>query len=242
MIYPNQLTLILIALAGVSCMSSNDSEELPKSEIPTVRLPVEGVWKTVNSPGHDRYAFDLAAVDGETQKTLKKSRFQHILGLTAAEDSYSWGQPVYAPVDGVVVRSVADAPDRRKLSLIRDVWSMIFTRPDLNADDLTPFAGNHLIIRSGDFYVFMAHMQQQSLQVSEGDEVETGQPVGRVGNSGLSLIPHLHFQLFDQIDDLLSAKAPPFRIDSFEQWASKSWELKNHTVLEKGKILQYETQ
>ncbi|ANJ28513.1 M23 family metallopeptidase [Agromyces aureus] len=41
-----------------------------------------------------------------------------------------------------------------------------------------------------------AHMQFGSLQVSEGERVEVGQPIGAVGDSGQSTGPHLHLEIW----------------------------------------------
>jgi murein DD-endopeptidase MepM/ murein hydrolase activator NlpD len=48
-------------------------------------------------------------------------------------------------------------------------------------------------------------MVQGSVRVETGDEVEQGQVVGRIGNSGNSDAPHLHYQLM--------AGPVPFRSD-----------------------------
>ena len=40
--------------------------------------------------------------------------------------------------------------------------------------------------------VLLAHLQHGSLTVRVGDQVTTGQPLGRVGNSGNTSEPHLH--------------------------------------------------
>lgn len=42
--------------------------------------------------------------------------------------------------------------------------------------------------------VALLHMQAGSLKLSKGDAVTTGQPIGKVGNSGYSDEPHLHIQ------------------------------------------------
>ena len=41
-----------------------------------------------------------------------------------------------------------------------------------------------------------AHMQFGSLLISEGQQVEVGQQIGRVGNSGQSTGPHLHLEIW----------------------------------------------
>lgn len=40
--------------------------------------------------------------------------------------------------------------------------------------------------------MLLAHLQQDSLQVAEGDELQVGDPVGLIGNSGNTTEPHLH--------------------------------------------------
>jgi len=41
------------------------------------------------------------------------------------------------------------------------------------------------------------HLRSGSVTVSEGDEVSCGDPLGRIGSSGRSAMPHLHLQLTD---------------------------------------------
>ncbi|WP_238544906.1 M23 family metallopeptidase [Geomicrobium sp. JCM 19039] len=49
------------------------------------------------------------------------------------------------------------------------------------------------------FTVFAAfvHFQTGSIQVSADQRVNQGELIGRVGHSGISFAPHLHFQLMD---------------------------------------------
>jgi murein DD-endopeptidase MepM/ murein hydrolase activator NlpD len=61
--------------------------------------------------------------------------------------------------------------------------------------------GNHVILDLGDgTYAVYAHVQRGSLQVRAGDTVRAGQPIARVGNSGNTTEPHLHFHLMDGPD------------------------------------------
>src|SRR5215217_8637787 len=39
------------------------------------------------------------------------------------------------------------------------------------------------------------HMARGSVRVKAGDTVTTGQPIGKVGLSGLTEFPHLHFEI-----------------------------------------------
>jgi hypothetical protein len=54
---------------------------------------------------------------------------------------------------------------------------------------------NMVLIETDSFYVFMGHLKHEGVFVEEGDTVVTGQPLGRVGNSGFSTEPHLHIQV-----------------------------------------------
>lgn len=93
----------------------------------------------------------------------------------------SWGQPLYAPADGKVVKVVNDLPD----NVLGD---MAVVHP----------AGNHIVIDMGEgHFVLLAHLQRGSARVSVGDTVKTGQPIANVGNSGNTSQPHLHLQVQD---------------------------------------------
>jgi hypothetical protein len=76
--------------------------------------------------------------------------------------------------------------------------------------------GNAVILDLGQHrYAMYAHLQPGSIKVHQGDKVKTGQVLGLVGNTGNSLVPHLHFQLMDQPSSLAS-NGLPYEIDNFE--------------------------
>ena len=97
---------------------------------------------------------------------------------------YGFGEPVLAPADGTVV-SVGDV------------------QPDEPVGNLgqKPSYGNHVLLDiGGGRYAVLAHLQQGSVRVSEGERVGVGQQIAAVGDSGDSLVPHLHFHVQDSPD------------------------------------------
>jgi murein DD-endopeptidase MepM/ murein hydrolase activator NlpD len=146
-----------------------------------LRLPFEGEWtvvwggRTAAENYHvvakdQRYAYDLLVVrDGATHGGDGK----------ALTDYYCWGREILSPAAGVVSSAVDGLPDQVPGEM-----------------DPAHAAGNHVVIDHGEGeYSLLAHLQQGSLRVKEGDAVEAGQVVGLCGNSGNTSEPHLHYHL-----------------------------------------------
>lgn len=108
----------------------------------------------------------------------------------APQDYAGFGRPLIAPGAGVVVFARGDRPDQPKAGEVNDRY--------LLAEDPAGDPGNHLIIdhENGEFSM-IAHLQAASLSVEIGQRVSQGQPIGRLGNSGNSFGPHVHYQLQD---------------------------------------------
>jgi Peptidase family M23 len=91
------------------------------------------------------------------------------------------GVPVLAAADGRVIRSRSNVPD-------------ISVRISGAAAVRGTECGNGLIIDHGSGWETQyCHMAQGSPTVEPGAAVTAGQPIGRVGLSGLTEYPHLHF-------------------------------------------------
>jgi hypothetical protein len=92
------------------------------------------------------------------------------------EDYYIFGTPVYAPCNGGVVATENTLPD--------------LSPPERDRENL---AGNYVKLECEEgFIILLAHFQQGSITVAEGDIITTGTRIGSVGNSGNTTEPHLH--------------------------------------------------
>jgi len=100
-------------------------------------------------------------------------------GMNDLTDYYCFGQKIIAPADGSVVVA-EDGIDDNKIGAVNTLKNW----------------GNTVIIKHAEgLYSKLCHLQKGSVAVKVGDNVHYGQIIGKVGNSGRSPYPHLHFQL-----------------------------------------------
>src|SRR5690606_2053650 len=99
---------------------------------------------------------------------------------------------------------VDHVPERRWVHPVREavlaMWTAWRTGGGRRVDDPARLAGNHVIVRTDRVVAVYAHLVPGSVTVTPGQQVEQGQVLGRVGHSGTSTSPHLHFQLMDGED------------------------------------------
>jgi hypothetical protein len=188
-----------------------------------VALPLRGEWTIQRSPadripshGTDllgqRYAYDLIRTDHRRGFHLHPAgtlRWLLVGGRT--RDCYGWGQPVHAALDGVVVQAVDGVAERQWLHPVREGWLAVkttvgFARRGL--EDPTRLAGNHVIVATAGTYALYAHLAPGSVVGTRGQQIRAGEVLGRVGHSGNSTAPHLHFQLMDSPDPLQARGIP----------------------------------
>ena len=111
-----------------------------------------------------------------------------------------YGVPIYAASSGTVVEVVRDLPDQV---------------PGANPKSISilDVPGNHVIVDIGEGrYVMYAHLAPFSPTVQVGDFIPKGYVLGKLGNSGNTDSPHLHFQLMDKPSPL-GAHGLPFVFD-----------------------------
>ena len=105
-------------------------------------------------------------------------------GPQAKLESYAiFGQPALAVADSVVDSIIDGQPEQTPGEYPTNI-------PLADAD------GNCVILKLGEYrYALYAHMQPGSIRVRRGEQVKLGQVLGLVGDSGNSVVPHLHFQV-----------------------------------------------
>ncbi|WP_413377482.1 M23 family metallopeptidase [Alkalihalobacillus sp. 1P02AB] len=135
-----------------------------------------------------RYAYDLIQVEGD--QSFEGEGIEN-------EDYFIFGKEVVAPLSGKVV------------SVENRVHDNV---PNTEMNTEMPL-GNHVVIKhENDEYSVLAHIKQGSIVVAVGDEVEAGERLGLVGNSGNSSEPHIHYHVADS-ENWLEASSLRIRLE-----------------------------
>ena len=174
---------IKVAFAGTSIAGLSirpQAHDMAPGKTP-LRLPFDGTFTAMNATrdstsGHytnpnQRYAVDwlITGADGKTHRGDGK----------ALTDYLCYGKPALAAAAGKVVLAIDGVPDNAPGKM--DTYNV---------------GGNQLVIElaPGEYAVY-AHLLPGSQTVKVGELVKAGQPIARIGNSGNTSEPHLHFQI-----------------------------------------------
>jgi hypothetical protein len=124
---------------------------------------------------------------------------------------FAYSVDVVSVADGTVVSVRDDMPDETP------------RQPPIAVRHVDDYSGNHVVVQfqphesdfaPRDVWALYAHLQPGSISVRVGERVTAGQRLGRLGNTGNSTDPHLHFQLSDG-PDALSSNSLPFVFDRY---------------------------
>jgi hypothetical protein len=201
-----------------------------------VDLPLRGEWAAATTPAHripshgtdmlgQRYAFDFVRIDHRKGFHLHPAGTirSYVIGGRTRE-CYGWGQPVHAAFEGEVVTAVDGVPERGWLHVVRELALVAKNAVTFDpAKGVARVAGNHVVLRMDGTFAFYAHLAPGSVPVKPGDGVRAGAVLGRVGHTGNSTAPHLHFQLMDSADPL-EAKGVPSAFAAYEAERDGRWE------------------
>jgi len=122
----------------------------------------------------------------------------------ANRDFLAYDAEVVAAADGIVARLVTGANEappmlRAAGEELGAYYARISERQAVNiAAGEAGLMGETVIVDHGNGeYSVYAHLVPGSARVAAGERVRAGQPIGRLGSSGNSTEPHLHFQVCD---------------------------------------------
>jgi len=185
-----------------------------KDSVPVVSAPLRGKgWIAFNALGAADHRRSLNAVDGRERIPQRfaidwmqlgpDGKLFH--GDTKSNASYyGYGAEVLAVADG----QVSDMKD----GLEENAGSTERRNRVVTLDNVL---GNYIILDLGHSrFAVYAHLRPGTLMVKLGDRVKAGQVLARLGNSGNSDAPHLHFQLVDG-NSGLAAEGIPYELASF---------------------------
>lgn len=216
-----------------------------------VEFPLRGEWLSPNTPGRKipshgtnklgtRYAYDFIQVDWERKglPAYRVSFLQYLLGASVNE-YYCWGKEIYAPCSGTIVKAENSYKERTRTKLLSDMYNAYKNAHYFDPKKHDPgfVAGNYVIIENANnVYAALCHLQTGSIQVSVGQRVKKGEVIGKIGNSGNSFAPHLHFQLMDN-SDISKAKGLPCVFEEYELFKDGRWvKVKNSIPKNKDRI------
>lgn len=170
----------------------------------------------------NRYAADLAIVD-ENGNMYRGDPWNKKNWLT-------YGAPIYAPGDGIVVGSENRFPDNEFADK-----KIHYPEPPKGADE---DLGNYVLIDHGNGEVsFLPHMMHGSVLVKNGDHVRQGQPIGRVGFSGDAIFPHVHYALLS-CADIHQCEGLPAYFHQVKRILGSRTALDDNAVLETGNVIE----
>lgn len=155
-----------------------------RAEAVVLRGPVLGAWQLSNGPGQPgptphslvpqyRYAYDLVVMD--QGRTYRGDPFDN-------RSYFAWNRSVLAAADGEVTHLCDHEQDG----------------PGYRTSTADCFNNRVVLRHASGVHTAYLHLRQGSASqyLKVGDRVRAGQVIGRVGNSGDSSEPHLHFFAF----------------------------------------------
>ena len=210
-ISPQKPVLIASPLQGSGWIDANGCCEDPTSSHRQTLIAGNGSYSTP-----EIFAIDwIREVNG---------RFFTGDGTKLADYPY-YGTPIHAVADGTVVSAVNNFPE---------VPPNTTTSKNPTLKNPADYSGNSVIeeIAPG-VYATYAHMQTGSVTVKAGQRLSAGQVIGKLGDTGNTTLPHLHFGIVDD-PAFLPSDSLPFAFGSFTVQGDATFAA-NNTVTISGK-------
>lgn len=239
------LGFILIMILIIA-QSNERKENMTEISTPIiVGFPLRGEWLCPNTPGTKipshgtdqlgtTYAYDFIQVDWNRsgQPAYRVSFLHYLLFGVTLNEYYGYGQEVYAPCNGIVVKAEDGYEENTRTNLFLDLSNAYKNAHyfDPTTDDVQSVAGNYIIMKCDtNVYAALCHLKKGSIQVTVGQEIKKGEIIGRVGHSGNSFAPHLHFQIMDSCD-ITTANGLPCAFEVYEIFQDGEWKVVKNSI------------
>lgn len=222
-LYLAGVALLVLGMVG-QVLRARRQRPTQEREPLLIGVPVAGRWRGLNSPASkvpshmhglaQTYALDIThEPPGASPRAMDWLWPQ----MRRPQEFPSFGRPVLAPFDGVVV--AARGTSRDHLTRLSPLGLIVMPLEGFVRSLGAPrhLLGNHVLLRADaddstpddTVVAVLAHLRRGSLQVAPGERVVAGQQIAECGNSGNSSDPHVHFQLMDG-PDITTAHGLPF--------------------------------
>ncbi|MFC2132982.1 M23 family metallopeptidase [Bacteroidota bacterium] len=194
----------------------------PVEECVILDLPIKGTWlvghagasELTNPHTSNKYAIDFLKL-GDDNRFYKGNE-------ESVWDFYSFDSPVYSPVTG------------RVTEIVNHLES-----DSLGIPDRENLGGNYIVIDAGNNkFVYMAHLRKNSIVAKVGQDVESGEYIARIGNSGNTTFPHLHIHVQNKpVAERTGRITYPFRFRKIERLRILFWmEVENAYLLRNDRV------
>ncbi len=153
-------------------------EEFKNKNFYPLNLPFKGDWTVMQAHNGNythkdkwRHAWDFVIKDDEGKQYSGTGNF--------CKDYYCYEKPVFAPAGGFISEISDNIPDNKI--------------GDINTEQNW---GNSIVIKHGEYlFTQISHLKEGSIEIKKGEYVKKGDILAKVGNSGHSPYPHIHFQI-----------------------------------------------
>ena len=193
----------------------------------TYIFPLRGVaYVGVGASFHTPHRWVIPEEFGLDIAKLGDTGLSHKGAGTRFEDYYAYGADVLAAAGGRVTEAENGQPeDPTAMQQPDESQEAYFARLQKDqgnrlAKGMTSITGNYVMIdhRQSEYSLY-AHLKPGSVRVKIGDQVKAGDVIGKLGSSGNSTEPHLHFHVCDNANPLLCAGIPVNFSNVTIQWA-----------------------
>ncbi len=190
------------------------------TELKVLAAPLRGgAWHAYDGPSNDRvnhHRRGLFISDGRLSISRRYATDWFLIKDDAQREGnehdprsyYSYDQPVFAVASGTIVTARDGLPD--------NVPGPVETFRTAVPKTLETISGNTIVLNLGNGqFASYFHLRPGSVRVKTGDRVEKGELLARVGVSGDSNLPHLHFEI-STTPEPLSGEGVPYVFEKYD--------------------------